>query len=350
MSEKNYLEESLQRMQAAIERSESRQRALEEWWARRAQPREDLREWKKRLRRARRERERSGGSLGAGVVYLAIASILAFRLVVEPQQWWLIWIVLGLGLAGVRRVVRYLEATRTQREDREEVEGTDAVHEKARPSENAAAGSKSDSELARVDDLCERLLAEIRQGPEMLRDVVRRPDEAVKGLKAGIHALAKREQELRALVTAEDDQRLQSERAVLVKKLEGEGDEVTRLRLAAALAALDEQLKQRADLVTAASRLEAERTRLRYTLESLYTQVLRVRSADSASAEVAGVGLRQSLQKLGDEISALAEALESVNRQEVEPSLPPIPPSQVAVPTTEGRDQRPVPTSSRQRG
>jgi hypothetical protein len=80
--------------------------------------------------------------------------------------------------------------------------------------------------------------------------------------------------------------------------------------------ALDEQRKQRAELLIAASRMEAERTRLSYVLESLYTQVLRVRSADSASAQVAGQGLKKSLESLGDEVGALADALESVNRDE----------------------------------
>ena len=124
------------------------------------------------------------------------------------------------------------------------------------------------------------------------------------------------------MVTPEDDQRLARERESLAKRLETEQDEITRQRLSAAMVALDEQCKQRIELLRAASRMEAERTRLTYVLENLYTQVLRVRSADSASAQIAGQGLKKSMESLGDEISALADALEAVNR---EPTvLPPV--------------------------
>jgi flagellin-like hook-associated protein FlgL len=76
---------------------------------------------------------------------------------------------------------------------------------------------------------------------------------------------------------------------------------------------LDAQRGQRAELATAASRLEAEHTRLYYTLENLHAQVLRVRSADVASVDVAGLGLRQSLEQLGAEMDAVTEALEDVH-------------------------------------
>jgi hypothetical protein len=72
-----------------------------------------------------------------------------------------------------------------------------------------------------------------------------------------------------------------------------------------------------AELGTAASRLEAEHTRLYYTLESLYTQVLRVRTADAASEDVAGAGLRKSVEQIGAEMEALEEALEEVHRAPV---------------------------------
>jgi len=108
------------------------------------------------------------------------------------------------------------------------------------------------------------------------------------------------------------------EREALQKRINGEADEVTRMRLASALAALDAQRDQRAELARAAARFDAEHTRISYTLESLYTQVVRMRSADSSSVDVAGAGLRRSLDMLSREATALADALERVNSGEVE--------------------------------
>jgi seryl-tRNA synthetase len=108
------------------------------------------------------------------------------------------------------------------------------------------------------------------------------------------------------------------EREALQKRINGESDEVTKMRLAAALAALDAQRDQRQELTRAAARFDAEHTRISYTLESLYTQVVRMRSADSSSVDVAGAGLRRSLDMLSQEVNALADALERVNSGDTE--------------------------------
>src|SRR5207244_9729773 len=83
-------------------------------------------------------------------------------------------------------------------------------------------------------------------------------------------------------------------------------------------AAPDGRREQRRELPRAATRFAAEHTRISYTLESLYTQIVRMRSADSASVDVAGAGLRRSLDMLSQEVNALADALEKVNRGEAE--------------------------------
>jgi nitrogen fixation/metabolism regulation signal transduction histidine kinase len=128
-----------------------------------------------------------------------------------------------------------------------------------------------------------------------------------------VHALERREREIRSLTRPEDDARLQSERDSLQRRLTAEQDAVTRQRLGQALEALDQQRNQRAALITAASRLEAERTRLLYTLEGLHTQVLAVRStAEAGQEQAAAERLRQSLDTLSGEVSAVAGALESV--------------------------------------
>ncbi len=318
--ERDPIEASLERMQAAIARSQQRQQAMVEQWIQKTgslPSRRDRRRLERLLRRQAYREGRAQRSGPEGVVFLVVAAIVAYIALSGPdQRWWMIFIALGLGLAGMRRLARSSRKNELTRES----EPSSVTPTEAEKTSRPEARSEVDPSLARVDELCERLLSEVRRGPDILRDVVRRPEETVTALKEGCHALAKRERELRALVTPEDDARLLREREQLTKRLEAEQDEVTRQRLKGALDALDEQRKQRSELLTAASRMEAERTRLGYTLENLYTQVLRVRSADASSAEVAGKGLRQTLDRLGDEIGALAEALASVHAPETDSS------------------------------
>ena len=171
--------------------------------------------------------------------------------------------------------------------------------------------------LARIDSLCVELLSKVEAGPEILREFVSQPAVTVRSVRATCHELARRESELREMVGG--DERLLKERTGLAERIERETDLVVRQRLGAALAALDDQLRQRQELATAATRLEAESTRILYTLESLITQVLRVESADSASADVTGAAVRQSLEHLGLEVGAVAEALEAVHCEQVSP-------------------------------
>jgi chromosome segregation ATPase len=213
-------------------------------------------------------------------------------LVVDGAPFWLLFIAMWMIFEGARRLI----GSRVADVEGERVDETGV-----------------DARLARVDELCDQLLADIRSGPAVLREIVQRPEETVEALRDGVHALERREREIRALSRPEDDARLQSERDSLQRRLAAEQDAVTRQRLGQALEALEQQRNQRASLVTAASRLEAERTRLLYTLEGLHTQVLAVRStAEAGQEEAAAERLRQSLDTLSSEVSAVAGALESV--------------------------------------
>jgi hypothetical protein len=180
------------------------------------------------------------------------------------------------------------------------------------------AAAMQDPRDARVDAICNKIIAEIRASPEVVKDIFIKPDETVAALRATCRDLTRRERDLRKFLSPQDDDRLATERDALHKRIEGEQDEVTRMRLASALAALDQQRDQRLELSRAAARFDAEHTRISYTLESLYTQVVRMRSADSSSADVAGAGLRRSLDMLSHEVNALADALEKVNSGEAE--------------------------------
>src|SRR6266850_1015054 len=170
----------------------------------------------------------------------------------------------------------------------------------------------------RVDAICDRILAELRTSPDSVKDIFIKPEETVAALRATCRNLTRRERDVRRFLSPQDDERLLREREALQKRVDGEADEVTKMRLASALAALDAQRDQRLELSRAAARFDAEHTRISYTLENLYTQVVRMRSADSSSVDVAGAGLRRSLDMLSHEATALADALERVNSGETE--------------------------------
>lgn len=273
-------EADVQRMQRALAAEADRH-------ARRQTRRDERRDRRAARRLARRRSPRSG-------VILLVAAAILTMLVVDGAPYPLLFVVLGLLFEGTRRLVG-------RRAPEAEGEATPVA-------ENGV-----DARLARVDALCDQLLADIRSAPPVLREIVQRPEEAVQALRDGVHALERREREIRALARPEDDARLQSERDSLQRRLAAEQDAVTRQRLGQALEALEQQRSQRASLLTAASRLEAERTRLLYTLEGLHTQVLAVRStAEAGQEEAAAERLRLSLDTLSSEVSAVAGALESV--------------------------------------
>jgi len=261
--------------------------------------RDDRRERRAARRAARRRKPRSG-------VGLLIGAAVLTGVVVDGAPFWLLFIAVWMVFEGARRLIGSRPPA---------VEG-DAVQEE----------TGVDARLARVDQLCDQLLADIQSAPPVLRTIVQRPEETVQALREGVHALERREREIRALARPEDDARLQSERESLQRRLAAEQDQVTRQRLGQALEALDQQRSQRASLLTAASRLEAERTRLLYTLEGLHTQVLAVRSTAEAGQEQAAADrLRQSLDTLSSEVSAVAGALESVQAVDAGPVSTPDP-------------------------
>ena len=294
------LDESVARMRQAMDRAwrEPMNRALAE------DPREWRNAWREHRRAVKAERRlaRRRGSGPRGAIFLGMAAVLTY-LVLDGGPFWMLWVAFGLSLSGIGQLVGGWGA----RSKDNVVEGT------ATP---VAEAAQDPANLARIDALCDKLIEEIRKGPDVLREVVRKPEESVRGLKDAIHGLAKREAELRALVTSADGERLQRERADVVARRDSASDPVTRERWEGALQALDAQLQHRETLRTQGARFEAERVRLGYTLENLYTQVLAVRS--TAGSDVAGAQLKAGVERLGDEISAVADALESM--QAVDPN------------------------------
>lgn len=299
--------------------------------------------WQRRLERklrkqAEREAKIANASLMEGYLW-AFASIALFLVALTnlPFLWWLIFPAVPLFQRGTRVVARYMKGASGQQQagqqaqpplgsqvrpvtvERPFYEAPVAAQQPSRPMPQptqwpAPTRPPEDPRDLRVDAICDRLLAELKTAPESARDIFRNPEQTVSSLRGTCRDLSRRERELRTFLSPAEDARLTKEREALSARVEAESDEVAKLRLASALAALDQQRQQRAELAKSANRFEAEHTRIGYTLESLYTQVVRMRSADASSVDVAGAGLRQSLENLTTEVDALADALERVNR------------------------------------
>jgi hypothetical protein len=340
------LQASLRRAQDAISRGQYQQEEMVRAWTeslRSSYPDWGRERWQRRLerklrRRAEREAKIANASLFEGYLWL-LGAIILFIIALSslPLLWWLIFPAAGLGSRGTRVIARHTGVTRPMAEAAAvptQSKGPSQAEQRAQrfgslggirqvldgPALRTAAptgsSSQPDPRDARVDAICDRILAELRTAPEVVKDVFIKPEETVAALRATCRDLTRRERELRTFLSPEKDSRLAAEREALQRRIENESDEVTKMRLASALAALDQQRNERSELVRAAARFDAEHTRIAYTLESLHTQVVRMRSADSASADVAGAGLRRSLDMLSQEVNALADALEKVNSGE----------------------------------
>ena len=313
------LQASLRRAQEAIARGSTQQEEMVRAWTeslRTAYPDWGRERWQRRLerklrRRAEREARIANASLFEGYLWLLGAIILFIvALSALPFLWWLIFEsappVAAAGLEVQRPRMGIFDGSAL----RQPFPG------KAAPAQGSPP--QADPRDVRADAICDKILAELRTAPDIVKDIFIKPEETVQALRTTCRDLTRRERELRKFLSPEEDTRLVKEREALQKRIAGETDEVTRMRLASALAALDQQRDQRTELTHAAARFDAEHTRISYTLESLYTQVVRMRSADSSSADVAGAGLRRSLDMLSHEVNALADALERVNSGEAE--------------------------------
>jgi len=276
-------------------------------------------------RLAKRLREEEDASLPQAYVLGGAAVVAGFVGVTQPHLFWFFFVAFGFAMAAAdifakvrRRERRQAEEARA-RADASLLDALQPLAVAAPPAPAAPAGPES-PELAaiaaregRVEGICDRLLAELKEAPPLVRELLRRPEETVEALRAASRELARRERSLRSSLGVEEGERLARERAALAARVEGTSDGVVRERLTGALGALDAQLAHRAELATAAARIEAEGTRILYSLESLRAQVLRAFAADSAADEVTRESLKGGLETLSAEIDAVATALEEVH-------------------------------------
>jgi archaellum component FlaC len=233
-----------------------------------------------------------------GYAFLAFAALLVLMAFLSPSLWWMVFVAIGFGLRGAQIIGFH---RRKSLELSEADAGSDAVQE-------------DDERADRINEVCDKLKAALKDAPASVRDFLSKPEETVESLRKTSLDLLKREVSLRVLISPSEVERLNRERTGLLARIEMESDDIIRQRLSGALAALENQQKQHTEVQRSADRLDAERTRLGYTLEGLYAQVMRVKTADAASSDGLSAGLRVSLDQLRDEMNALADAVEQVNR------------------------------------
>ena len=359
-----------QQDQMVAEWTASLRTAYPEWGRERWQRRME----KKLRRRAEQEAKIANASLFEGYLWVLGAVVLLIAaLSALPVLWWLLFPAASLGSRGTKVIGRHVGATRPiaglpqpapvqqglgqQQQPQSQSAEAQAAEARARRFGNlgplgalgddlrslgsnlrdltnprnvidganqrgayggaiapaAGAPPAQDPRDVRVDAVAEKILSELRTSPASVREIFRKPEETVHALRDTCRDLTRRERDVRRFLSPEEDARLTREREALQRRVEAEADDVTKLRLASALAALDQQRAQRLELARSASRFEAEHTRISYTLESLFTQVVRMRSSDAGSVDVAGAGLRRSLDMLSQDVNELADALEKVN-------------------------------------
>ncbi|MBX5480459.1 MAG: hypothetical protein IRZ16_01225 [Myxococcaceae bacterium] len=188
-----------------------------------------------------------------------------------------------------------------------------AAGSSARTSENRTV----DPRLARIDAACERIASELEQAPESVKAYLGASAQTASELRKICLGLVEREKVLRAESSAQALAFLAQERAELEQKIAAATDEGIRRSLKSAVAAIEDQQRQRAALKTSADRLDAELTRLQWTLDGMATQLVRLRTAGSEVTAGATDEVLRTVQQLHDEIDAIAEALEHVGRADV---------------------------------
>jgi hypothetical protein len=268
--------------------------------------------WQRREERKKRQRQGDPADVARGFVSAAAAVACLALAILHPGLWWLVFVAFGWGMSAAStfgRAVRARQAEREAQADESENTRAEPLRAGAGEREPAAPVEPLDPRVTRIQSLCDTILAELESGPPVVREVVTRPQATIGGLRQACLEIARRERELRTVLASQEETALVAERDALATRLSNEHDEIVRDRLGQALRALEQQLAHRAELTTAATRLEAENTRILYTLESLRMQLLRARSTDVGAPELGGK-LRESLRDLGTEIDAVAEALE----------------------------------------
>ncbi len=184
------------------------------------------------------------------------------------------------------------------------------------PGTTVVPPSEVDPRRARVESACARIEGELAQMSPTFREHLGATLETATSLKETCLELLVRERALRSEASDESLHFLDTEKAELEKRVAAAPDEHIRKSLQSAMAAIDDQKKQRQSLRIQADRLEAEMTRLQWTLEGMATQLIRLRAAGVDAGQPPSAEVLQTVQQLHQEIDAIAEALEEVRHAE----------------------------------
>jgi len=126
--------------------------------------------------------------------------------------------------------------------------------------------------------------------------------------------LVAREGALRAEASPDVLTQLDQAKAAIEARLALASDAQVRRSLSGAVTAIAAQQEQRKLLQNNADRLEAELTRLIWTVDGMGTELVRVRTAGAELYQGSTAEIARSVEHLQDEINNIAQALEEVNQ------------------------------------
>jgi carbonic anhydrase/acetyltransferase-like protein (isoleucine patch superfamily) len=172
----------------------------------------------------------------------------------------------------------------------------------------------SDPRTEQIRKACDRLEEEYARAPEPVRAMFGETRATLSSLRRTCLDLVARERALRAEGSPEALARLDQEKAAIEARLTLASDEKVRRSLSGAVTAIAAQQQQRKLLQNNADRLEAELTRLIWTVDGMGTELVRVRTAGAELYQGSTAEIARSVEQLQGEIDSIAQALEEMNQ------------------------------------
>lgn len=279
-----------------------------------------------RMAVAELERKYAGvGALPVAVIMLLAALAIIGVVIFNPDLFPILGAAFGFGIGSAAIYGSHQKSKALLGQLKPLAEGARApsqpvptARDVPRPKSQASASVVPDALGQRIEDVCDRLEAALAEVPAQVRAFLSLPPhQTLAALRTSARDFQQRERGLRALSTPEVRARVQADDDALQARIDRANDGAVRESLSQARAALLQRGEHLDDLQRSADRLEAERMRLSYTLESLLAQVLRIQYSEGAlSTGELPLGLREGLEKLHGELAALADASEAVGRIE----------------------------------
>ncbi|MEY2930163.1 MAG: hypothetical protein RL033_912 [Pseudomonadota bacterium] len=171
----------------------------------------------------------------------------------------------------------------------------------------------ADPRAEQIGKACDRLEQEYARAPEPVRAMFGEARKTLSSLRRTCLDLVARERALRAEGSPQALERLEQEKSAIEARLARASDEQVRRSLSGAVTAIAAQQEQRKQLQNNADRLEAELTRLIWTVDGMGTELVRLRTAGAELHQGSTAEIARSVEQLQDEINNITLALEEVN-------------------------------------